>query len=333
MYGHSTPRRNPAWLPLLTGVLVCALMLAFALAVAGCGSGDQKAGTTAVVAEAKFPVILTDDVGGTATIQARPTRIVSTAPSNTQILFALGVGDRVVGVNSLDDYPAEVADIAKVGDYQVNTEAVMALSPDLVLGYSGNEEGLAPVKAAGAPVLIFNPSTLEGIYANIQTIGQAVGASTQASQVVADMKASIQQIADAAKATGESPRVFYVIDATQQPYTCGSGTFVDELLKLASATNIASEDTSAAAQGYYPMAPEKLLAADPDIVLLSGLAFADVDQFTSDARFAGLSAVKEGRVFILDAQYDKLLTIPGPRIVEGFRALVETIHPSADLAE
>jgi iron complex transport system substrate-binding protein len=332
MYGRTTPRRKTARRSLLTGVLVCALMASAALVLGGCGAADEVTASTAVVAETTFPVTLTDDVGGTATVTAKPTRIVSTAPSNTQTLFALGVGDRVVGVNSLDDYPPEVADIAKVGDYQVNTEAVMALSPDLVLGYSGNEEGLAPVTAAGAPVLIFNPVSLEGIYANIDTIGKAVGATQEAALLVTSVKESIQEAADAAKAAGDTPTVIYILDATQQPYTAGSGTFVDELLTLASAANIASQsdDGNAETQGYYPMAPERLLAADPDMIILSGLAFTSVEQFTSDPRFAGLTAVKEGRVFVLEATYDKLLTIPGPRIVEGFRGLVATIHPGAD---
>ncbi len=327
MNGRSTPRRRTAWLSLVLGTLVCALFIIALVGVAGCGSDDGTPSSTVTAVEATFPVSLSDDVGSTVTVPAKPTRIVSTAPSNTQTLFAIGAGDRVVGVNSLDDYPAEVADIAKVGDFQVNTEAVMALSPDLVLGYSGNEEGLAPVSAAGAPVLIFNPASLEGIYTNITTIGAAVGNTQEAAQLVASMQAEIAELAEAAAATGESPTVFYVIDATQQPYTAGAGTFVDELLTLASATNIATDD------GYFAMAPESLLAADPEMVVLSGLAFTSADQFTSDPRFSGLTAVKEGRVFVLDAQYDKLLTVPGPRIVDGLRGLVETIHPDVDTAE
>lgn len=323
MYGRSTPRRKAAWRSLMLGALVCALFSTALLGAAGCASDDESTGSTVTAIEATFPVSLSDDAGNTVNVPAKPTRIVSTAPSNTQILFAIGAGDRVVGVNSLDDYPPEVADIAKVGDFQVNTEAVMALSPDLVLGYSGNEEGLAPVSAAGAPVLIFNPTSLEGIYANIATIGSAVGATQEAAELVASMQASIAELSEAASATGESPTVFYVIDATQEPYTAGAGTFVDELLALASAKNIATDE------GYFPMAPESLLALDPEVILLSGLAFTSVDQFTSDPRFSGLTAVKEGRVLVLDAEYDKLLTVPGPRIVEGLKGLVETIHPEA----
>jgi iron complex transport system substrate-binding protein len=256
MYGQPTPRRKPAWLLLFTGVLVCALMLAFALAVTGCGSSAKGAG-------AGFATV-TDDNGNTVTVPAKPVRIVSASPAATQILFALGVGDRVVGVNKWDEYPPEVVDLPKVADMQVNTEAVMALSPDLVLGAAGQEEALATVQAAGAAVLIFNPATVEGIYADITTIGKAVGTDKKAADVVKSMRDALKDLSAAAGATGEKPTVFYAIDDTL--YTCGPGSFVDELLALASAANVASQSAAggSAPQAYYQFTPEQLVAADPD---------------------------------------------------------------------
>jgi iron complex transport system substrate-binding protein len=353
MNGHRTPRRTavgPQLLPagqrptsrtpVLLIVPLLALLLACSLVVTGCGSSGNDAAETeattaaaesttvsteAELAEGTFPVTVTDDNGNSVTINAKPVRIVSTSPAGTQTLFALGVGSRVVGVNSLDDYPPQVADIPKVGDYQANTEAVMALSPDLVVGYSGNEEALAPVQAAGAPVLIFNPTTLEGIYANITAIGAATGATGAAADLVESTRAQVTEITEAATASGESPRVFYALDSTL--YTCGPGSFVDELLTLASASNVAADPTAGAAGDAYPQfSAEQLVASDPDVILLSGLAYASADEFTSDARFSGLTAVREGRVLIID---DSLLTIPGPRITEGLRILAEAIHPEA----
>ena len=183
MNGHPTPRRTSAWPEslvlaaalrsslslLLLAILACALLCRLRCWSPAAGpttaprdsttaARDTTAATTAAQpAEGTFPVTVTDDNGTSVTIDAKPMRIVSTAPANTETLFALGLGDRVVGVTSLDDYPPEVADIAKIGDFQANTEAIMALSPDLVVGYSGNEEALAPVRTAGAPVLILNP--------------------------------------------------------------------------------------------------------------------------------------------------------------------------------
>ena len=348
-------QRSSSLTLLLLAILTCALLLGGTLLVAGCGSDESASDdtgqsaateTTAVApedatddtavsttaatalepAEGTFPVTLTDDNGTSVSIEAKPTRIVSTAPANTETLFALGVGDRVVGVTSLDDYPPEVADIAKIGDFQANTEAIMALSPDLVVGYSGNEEALAPVQAAGAPVLILNPMTLEQVYANITTVGAATGATGAATDLVESMKAEIREVSEAAAAAGESPTVFYALDNTL--WTAGPGSFVDELLSLVNVTNVAAAPGAdgAAAQPYYQFAPEQLVAADPDVILLPGSIYTTADEFTSDPRFAGLTAVKEGRVVVVD---DVLITRPGPRIGEGLKILAEAIHPGA----
>ncbi len=339
MYGHSTPRRKTVRQPLragaqLTSALLCALLLslllASALALVGCGSDGQATDSTSAVAQSTFPVTITDDNGQSVTVPEKPERIVSTSPAATQILFALGVGDRVVGVNQWDDYPAEVVDLPKVADMQVNTEAVMALSPDLVLGGAGQEEALATIQAAGAAVVVLNPTTVEGIYNNLTVVGQAVGAADSAAELIQSMRDTFTALSEAAATTGELPSVFYALDDTL--FTCGPGSFVDELLVLASATNVAAGDGADSGQPYFQFTPEQLVAADPDIVLL-GAFYGGVGKFTADPRFAGLTAVKEGRVFALEEQYDKLLTLAAPRIVEGFAGLVKTIHPEVSITE
>jgi iron complex transport system substrate-binding protein len=285
---------------------------------------ETTASTVAQPAEGTFPVTVKDDNGNSVTLDAKPMRIVSTAPASTELLFALGVGDRVVGVTSLDDYPPDVAAIVKVGDFQANTEAVMALSPDLVIGYSGNEEALAPVEAAGAAVLILNPMNLEQIYANIETVGAATGATGKAAEVVDAVKAQIKEVTDGAGQLGLSPKVFYALDNTL--WTAGPGSFVDELLKLVGATNVGSMQgsDSAAAQAYYQFAPEQLIAADPDVILLPNTAYKSVDEFVQDARFAQLAAVKQGHVYLIN---DVIITRPGPRIGEGLKTLFEAVRP------
>ena len=331
----SSSRRRSALLPLLL-VAMLAVLLAAALFMTGCGSEDAGDETTTIAAptettaaqaeEGTFPVTVTDDQGASVTISAKPMRIVSTAPANTETLFALGLADRIVGVTSLDDYPPEAAAVAKVGDFQVNTEAVMALSPDLVVGYVGNEEALAPVTSAGAPVLILDPTNLAGIYANIETVGTATGAQAKAAELVEALKAEIKTVTDATAATTESPKVFYALDNTL--WTAGPGSFVDELLKLVNATNVGSMEgtDSAAVQPYYQFAPEQLIAADPDVILLPNTAYTSIDEFVADPRFADLRAVKEGRVILID---DVVITRPGPRIGQGLKALAEAVHPEA----
>ncbi|MCL5736668.1 MAG: ABC transporter substrate-binding protein [Actinobacteria bacterium] len=343
------PRRRtfspPVALTAITSVAAL-LLVSLSLVLIGCGSSPAgetttstagvttpaAADTTTTVATdttttvATFPVTVVDDNKANVTIKVEPTRIVSTAPSNTELLFALGLGDRVVGVTSLDDYPPEAAKIAKVGDFQINTEAVMALSPDLVIGYAGAEEALKPVQAKGTPVIILNPATVEGIYANIATVGMATGATAKAAELVDSIKAQIKQISDAAAATGQSPKVFYAVDNTL--WTCGPGSFVDDLLQLAHATNVAAMRgaDSAGVQAYYQFAPEQLVASDPDIILVPNTAYKSADEFTGDARFKSLRAVKEGHVYLIN---DVVVTRPGPRIGDGLKTLVDIIHPGA----
>jgi iron complex transport system substrate-binding protein len=359
MFGHQAPRRRPARpeLPragrrtvlhspsLLFVLLAAVLLLAGAsMLLAGCGSaaspkdtdttvtvvttGAAVAETTTTVAApagGTFPVTIVDDNKASVTIKAKPMRIVSTKPASTEILFALGLDDRIVGVTSLDDYPAQAANVAKVGDFQVNTEAVMALGPDLVVGYAGAEDALKPVQSAGASVIMLNPATVDGIYSNIDLVGTATGATGKAAELVESIKAQIKQVSDAAAATGESPKVFYAVDNTL--WTCGPGSFVDDMLTLAHATNVASSNPdSAGVQAYYQFAPEQLIAADPDIILIPNTAYKSVDEFTSDARFSSLRAVKEGRVYLIN---DVVVTRPGPRIGEGLKTLVDLVHPGA----
>mgnify|MGYP000306630431 CR=1 FL=1 len=280
--------------------------------------------TSTTVGGSTFPVTVTDDNGKTVTVSAKPMRIVSTAPASTEILFALGVGDRVVGVTSLCDYPPEAAALPKVGDFQANTEAIMALSPDLVVGYSGNEEALAPVEAAGAAVIILNPATLDGIYADITMVGAATGATAEAAALVEKLKADVKQVADAATAKGQAPKVFYALDNTL--WTAGPGSFVDELLQIVHATNVGAMQGEGPAQAYFQFAPEQLVAADPDVILLPNTAYKSIDEFVGDSRFAQLKAVKEKRVILID---DVIITRPGPRIAEGLKKLLEAVHPGA----
>jgi iron complex transport system substrate-binding protein len=351
-----TPRRSAALVVSVALLVSLTLVLGGAALLAGCGSGtaptsetgapgattastapaaaetstsaapaDTTTSTLAQPAEGTFPATVKDDSGNSVTVEAKPMRIVSTAPANTWTLFALGVGDRVVGSTSLSEEPPQAAEIAKIGDLQANTEAILALNPDLVVGDPGNEEALARVQAAGTPVLILNPQTLERIYANITTMGTATGATGKAAELVDSIKAQIKAVTDVTSKLDFSPKVFYAFDDTLG--TAGPGSFVDELLKLVGATNIGAMGVAAAAgQAYFQFTPEQLVAADPDVILLPTSVFTSVEEFTSDPRFANLTAINDGTVMLVD---DVLVTQPGPRIGQGVETLAKAIHPEA----
>lgn len=332
MYASPSPL-HPLLHAIKRTLITGAAVLLAVLLLAGCG-GDSTTTTTAAppttigegasatptTETATFPVTVTDDNGVQVTVTARPERIVSTSPANTEILFALGAGDRVVGVTSLDDYPPEVADIEKIGDFQPNTEAIVALDPDLVVGYAGNEEALQPLVDAGVPVLIMNAASVNGIYTDMRTIGGAVGAPQAAEDLVASLQTEIEGISNSARETGETPTVFYALDDTL--WTVGPGSFVDELITLAGAANVGASGSSA----YFQYTPEELVAADPDAVILPNTVFPTAEAFAADPRFAPMRAVTEGRVYLID---DITVTRPGPRVGEGLLILAKALHPDA----
>ncbi|PKQ16283.1 MAG: ABC transporter substrate-binding protein [Actinobacteria bacterium HGW-Actinobacteria-7] len=295
------------------------LVLATAAFTAGCAKAATPAPAEKPVAAAPaFPVTITDDASRTVEIAAQPQRIVSLAPANTEILFALGAGDRVVGVTSYDDYPAEVADIAKVGDFAgPNIEAVAAAKPDLVLATTGVQaDVIAKLEALGATVIAVDPQNLDALYADIAEIGQATGTTDKASKTVSDMKAQADQIrADVASA--EKTTVF--VEIAQSPlYTVGSGTIIDELVTIAGGTNVVTES------GYVPYSTEQVVKSNPAVYMATKGSMSDPKQLAKRAGFKSLDAVKNGRVIILD---DNLVSRPGPRIMEGLKQIAQGLHP------
>lgn len=305
----------------INALLATALAVAL-LALAGCGSQGPTAEEPAgpAVSSLSFPVTVTDDASRTVTIESRPERIVSLAPANTEILFALGAGDRVVGVTSYDDYPAEVADIAKVGDFAgPNMEAVAAADADLVLVTTGVQADIiAKLEEMGATVVALDPQTLDGVYEDITEVASMVDEVEAGNALVEAMKGDAAEIEAALE--GVEPRSAF-IEVGQNPlFTVGASTLLDDLLRRAGGTNVVAEP------GYVAYSSERLVADDPAVYLATKSSGTDAASLAKRPGYAGLTAVKTGRVVILD---DNLVSRPGPRIVEGLRLIADGIHPEA----
>lgn len=303
----------------IVGALV-ALSLAAVMATGCQAKPEPAAPEPAPAAAEQFPVTITDDAGRSVEIAARPERIVSLAPANTEILFALGAGDRVVGVTSFDDYPAEVAGIAKVGDFTgPNLEAVAAANPDLVLVTGGVQaDVITKLEQLGATVLSVDPQTLAGLYEDISEVGLAIGASEESAAVIEQMQSEVAKISDAV-ASKEPVSAF--VEIAQNPlYTVGSATLMDEMVSLAGGKNVVTE------AGYVPYSTEQLVKADPQVYLATLGSMSDPSALKERAGFESLQAVKNERVYVLD---DNLVSRPGPRVVEGIRQIAEALHPDA----
>jgi iron complex transport system substrate-binding protein len=332
----STRRRAP--IPFLLVLLL--LLLAACSPGAGSGSASPgSGGTSQATASASaepvtdYPVTLTDDAEREVVIPAEPKRIVSLAPSNTEIVCALDACDRLVGVPEYqvgypEDVAATVADLPIVVSFgPVDREAIVAAEPDLILA-AGNEltattdiEALADL---GYPVLVLYPESLAEVSADIELVGEALDAQQEAAEVTAGIAERVAAVEEAV-AGAERPRTFYEVSIFEGTiYTAGEDSFLASLIDIAGGEPITGDAQTTA------IALEDLVTADPEVILLGDAAYDQTITAESVARRSGwdeMTAVVEGRVIPMPE--DILITRPGPRIVEGLEALARAIHPEA----
>ena len=313
-----------------TLLFLAALLLA-ACAPAGSGSPSASALPSAspsasAPAHSVYPLTLIDDAGRQVTIPAAPTRIVSLAPSNTEIACALDACDDVVGVTDIDDYPAQVADVEDVVIAAVvDVEKVVAADPDLILA-AGNEftptAVIDQLTDLGYPVLALYPQDLEEVYGDIALVGQAIDAIGAADELVTSLRARADAVATAV-AGADRPRTFYEVAVFEGSiYTAGADSFLASLITLAGGEPILGDALSTAIQ------LEDLISADPELILLGDATYdATVTAQSVAARpgWGDMTAVKDGRIVVV--LEDLVITRPGPRIVDGLEALARAIHP------
>ncbi len=262
--------------------------------------------------------------GKEITLPRRPERIVSLAPSNTEILFALGLGDLVKGVTTYCDYPAEAKDRAQVGGFMdFSIEKIVSLKPDLILATSGQDQGLAPLIALGIPVVVLDATTMPEIDQCIRVVGDLTGKKKEAQKLIDEIDREVKIIADkiSAVAPSDRPKVMYV--AWDDPIlTVGPGTLIDQMICLAGGINVAA----GAHEPYPTFSLEAVVMADPDVLLLprvhGGL---DLRGLRSREAWKDLTAVRKGRVYLLE---DNLVSRPGPRAAQGLREIAEALYPA-----
>jgi iron complex transport system substrate-binding protein len=273
------------------------------------------------------PITLVDGLTRTVTLPAAAQRVVSLAPSNTEILFAVGAGTQVVGRDMFSDYPPEAASVQDIGGSmgQYNLEAIVALKPDLVLAGGINPPDLvASLEKLGITVYFLpNPTTLEEMYTNLETVGALTGHQSDAAALVESLKARVAAVDAKIMPLSYGPSVYYEIDATDptKPYTYGPGSFGDLLLQRAGGFNIGSQ----LKDPWSSISLEQLVADNPSIVLLGDAAWGETpEKFAARPGLENLDAVKNGQVFPFD---DNLVSRPGPRLVDGLEALAKILHP------
>jgi iron complex transport system substrate-binding protein len=223
-----------------------------------------------------------------------------------------------VGVTDYDDYPPEVTEIPKVGDFVApNIEAIAAAEPDLVLATTGVQtDAIERLEGLGAVVVAVDPQDLEGLYASIEMVGEATGEPVEARALASSMREEIAAVTETVSSE-ESATVF--VEIAQDPlFTAGAGTLIDDLVSAAGGTNVVVEE------GYVAYSAEQVVSDDPEVYLATAGSMGDPEALASRPGFSSLTAVQEGRVEILE---DNLVSRPGPRVVLGVEAIARALHP------
>jgi iron complex transport system substrate-binding protein len=314
--------------PNLSRLLVWSLLIA--LFVSGCAPAATSPPPASTLAPSPTPEskVLTDGLGRQLTVGSPFERIASLAPSNTEILFALGAGSQVVARDTFSDYPEGAKSLADIGGGfgQIDTETLVSLKPDLVLAAEINPvENVKLLEDLGLKVYyLSNPKDLNGLYENLRTVAILAGREGEAESLIQNLQGRVADVeAKVANAT-QHPLVFYELDATDPnaPWTSGPDTFIDLLLTMAGGSNLGKMLNTSWAQ----ISVEELITQNPDIILLGDYTLGGIKPEEVMARpgWESIAAVKNKQVFPFD---DNLVSRPGPRMVDGLESLAKILHP------
>ena len=289
----------------------------------------EKPDVPSTPSEKWTPVTIVDDFGYEITITKKPQRIISLAPANTEILFAVGAGDRVVAVTEYCTFPEEATKLPVIGGYStVNIERVVALNPDLILAYHGNgEDNVNYLKHLGFDVITLNADSVDGTLHDILLVGEATGCVETAETLIADMEKRLAAVAEKLEGISEEDKPTMVHSMWTDPlWVSGSGTFQDEMIRYAGGINAVSST-----EGWGIVTLEKFLLIDPDIIFVdTGMGMGEGaentlrDYIMTEPRLKTLTAVKNGQVYAVNAD---IIDRGGPRLVDGVEVIASLAHP------
>lgn len=290
----------------------------------------EEAGNDGADGTGEFPVTVTDSAGNEVTIESEPETIVSLQPSHTETSFALGLGDKFIGVSEYDNYPPEVEDVDVVGAQDMDAELILSLAPDLVLvtdyHHNNHEDILGQFEEAGIDVIVISgPESFEGAFDSMRLIGEVTGKSEEADNLIADMEERLAALTEATSDIPEDERKTVWVEVGPSPdiFTTGTGTFMHEMLESIHAINAAEDH-----EGWVSLTEEEIVTLNPDVIITTyGFYVEDpLEEVTSRDGWEEVPAVANGEIHDVDS--DKV-TRPGPRLIEGVESLAEIIYPDA----
>jgi iron complex transport system substrate-binding protein len=310
----------------MTSLRILAALLATMLVACAPAVAPSASAPTTVASPTptpSYPMTVTDDRGKTVTIAAAPQRIVSIAPSATEIVFALGAGDRIVAVDDFSDFPAAARALPKVGGTRTSPERIVAHRPDLILAVT--QGNLAPgLEAQGQNVIVFDAGDIEGVYKNIQLVGRILGRDAEAGALVGRMRARIEAVAAKAKGISPKPRVLHEVDATDPTriFVAGPNNFIDSMITTAGGVNVAATGD----KKFPQLSVEEIVRADPQVIVLGDAKYGMTpEKVKARTGWAGIDAVRSGRILAIDPD---IVSRPGPRLADAVEEYAKLLHPT-----
>lgn len=312
---------------LLTLLTACAPQATQTTAPVATEAPATEAPATVVPTESAANTLsFTDGLGREVKLDGPAQKVVSLAPSNTEIVFAIGAGGQTVGRDAFSDYPEAAKSVADIGSTfeALNTELIVSLNPDLVLAAEINTpEQVKQLEDLGLTVYYLkNPLTLEEMYANLEIVAQLTGHAEEAATLIESLKARVAAVDEKIAPLSSRPSVFYELDATDpaKPFTAGKGTFITQLIERAGGSNIAAD-----IEGYPQLSLEQVVAADPAFIILGDARYGvSAETIAQRPGWENLTAVKNGNIFPFN---DDLVSRPGPRLVDALEELAKLLQP------
>ncbi|AQX55168.1 ABC transporter substrate-binding protein [Priestia flexa] len=297
----------------------------FLVVLAACGATDEGSKQTEQTKQSEEQAVTVKDARGEeVTVEQAPKKIVSLMPSNTEIVYELGLEKELIGVTSNDDYPASVKEKEQVGDMNINAEKVIALNPDLVLAHGSSmgmsDEVFKQIESAGIPLFVVNDATdFNTVYETIGNIGKLTNKTDEADKTVKEMKAAVSEIEEKAKEIKDEDRKKVWVEVSPAPeiYTTGKGTFMDEMIKIIGAENVAGNE-----EGWVKLSEEKVVELNPDTIVTT--YDGDANEIKNRPAWSDITAVKENQIVNVDSNKTNR---PGPRIVEGLEEFAKAVYP------
>lgn len=266
---------------------------------------------------------LSDQAGRTVSVPENPVRVISLAPNITEIIYAIGCGDRLKGAVSHSDYPEAAKALPRVGDYiRLDMEKIVSLEPDLCIAIKdGNpKEAVMRLESLGVPVYAVNPRSLDSVMASVLVIGELLNASGQAAALVEDMRARIRRVEQTTAQAASKPLVFFQIGISPI-VSAGHDTFIHELIEKSGGVNLAGNRSS-----YPRYSLEEIIVAAPEMIVMTTMEQENAtdDRLSRWRQWPNVPAVRNQRIHIVNSDiFDR----PAPRLIDALEMLARLIHP------